>query len=373
MISDGRKENVQDIVAQIENFDYNSFLHSVQPIVAICFANYFARKAFKNFSIHRELKPKNVSKILPPPELKEVNREIDIESICAKEFGDKILRFIKVIIENFNPEVLNNFYNNLKTIKVSSKSLVLRNFLLHTNAVGTYNPKHNEIAIATETDDTTITHELLHMASSFYKDKMSRSGFNQFYSKGLLNIGNGINEGYTELLNQRYFGGTEYPLGIRRSISTYGYLKLITEKLEQIVGKEKMENLYFSANLKGLIQELNKYASEEEIMKFITDTDFIIKYLSNKRPSLIENQSLINCMNRSTIFLITNYIKMLILQEKEGIISNEELREKANDYIKSIPHKIIRGKYEYVIYDSDDINSSIESALEYRESLYASK
>lgn len=90
-------------------------------------------------------------------------------------------------------------------------------------------------------------------------------------------IGEGINQGYTSLLTERYFGNGE-------NISNFHqYEKSVAEKLEIIIGQEKMENLYFTANLYGLIGELAKYEREEEILNFIQKVDFINEYLNSKK------------------------------------------------------------------------------------------
>ncbi len=370
MINDGKKENIQDLVMKIEQIDYGSILEIIEPVIAY----YISRKICSSILLHKELKPKNISKVLPPPELKEINKEIDVESICAKEFGNTILEFVKVIIENFNPEVLNNFYNNLKTLNVSSKSFVLRNLLFGVEAVGTYDPKHNKIAISTEPDDTTVSHELLHMSSTFYRNGMAYSGFSQRYTKTRLNIGNGINEGYTELLNNRYFDKKMTDSETYRSISTYEYLTIIAEKLEQIVGKEKMERLYFKCSLNGLIQELSQYSSEEEIMKFITDTDFLLRHLDNNGHTLFENNLVTKALKGATLFLISTYARKLIMQAEDGSITFTGITQRTMDYARALPYKFINNNHKsIIIYDYGDILRSVQRGAEPKETAYGSK
>ena len=45
--------------------------------------------------------------------------------------------------------------------------------------------------------------------------------------------------------------------------------------LEKIVGEERFKSLYFRADLNGLVKILEKYASKEDIYRFINYTDVL--------------------------------------------------------------------------------------------------
>lgn len=98
-----------------------------------------------------------------------------------------------------------------------------------------------------------------------------------------------------------------------------------------------MESLYLNANLSGLIQELNKYSSEEKIMEFISNTDFILKHLDNKRPKLLEKKLINKCLKNINKFLIKSYLKKLLIQHDINNITKEDLKIKLADYLASIP------------------------------------
>ena len=51
----------------------------------------------------------------------------------------------------------------------------------------------------------------------------------------------------------------------------------ISRYLEKIIEPNNMESLYMRSSLNGLVGELKKYQSEENVMRFITDTDFLIR------------------------------------------------------------------------------------------------
>ena len=80
------------------------------------------------------------------------------------------------------------------------------------------------------------------------------------------NHGIALNEGYTEHLNQQHFFPDYFD-------DSYLHEQSIAYEFEKIIGRVKMEKLYFEADLYGLIQELTKYASVEEIITFLRDFD----------------------------------------------------------------------------------------------------
>lgn len=127
------------------------------------------------------------------------------------------------------------------------------------------------------------------------------------YSKG-----KGLNEGYTELINQRYFARTiadgsgakiSYP---REQVLAYG--------IEMLVGREKMEELFFNADLDGLIAEMSKYMPTQEANILINIFDLFEKKTSDK-----------NILDASAKAMIANRI---LQQQKnlyqQGMISKEE-------------------------------------------------
>lgn len=193
------------------------------------------------------------------------------------------------------------------------------------------------------------------MASSTYKDGIDYSGFQQASLKpGFVSLGKGLNEGYTQLLSQRYFPSDSYVT------VSYKYQVFIAEKLEQIIGKEKMQSLYLNSNLKGLIDELKQYVSEEEIMKFISNTDFLVNHMKNKKLQLFEKNMIGNCLKSINRFIIICYSKKLQQQVKDGeISSNEEILQKLAVYISSLASNITIGKRKYEVMTDEDITESL--------------
>ena len=259
----------------------------------------------KSFDIYDAYKNHNPKHIKPTPETKRKYNHINTKRIEDIRFSEAIKQFSYKMLENFPKENLTNLYNNINTIKISNiKSKIIRSIENRTH-IGTYEAMDNKITILTDEYLPVINHELLHMSSSIYKDEITYSGFYQ--ESDNINIGKGINEGYTELLNCRYFSQNK---------NHYSIEKHIVSILEQIVGKEKMENLYFNANLKGLIKELEKYSSTKEIIKFIENTDYMSENINKKILSPIQKKILNQKKEHTINFLLKTYFNKLLINNE---------------------------------------------------------
>ena len=115
--------------------------------------------------------------------------------------------------------------------------------LIQCNTNGIYDPAKNIVTIfdrkrkepATEIikeREDNASHELLHMATTYKKGPIILMGFQQSIGKKNI-IGKGLNEGYTERLNVKYFSH-------RKVSNSYPYLQLISEGIENIVGSKKI-------------------------------------------------------------------------------------------------------------------------------------
>lgn len=188
-----------------------------------------------------------------------------------------IQHFIEVLERHFSHCDLSSFYANIKTLKIVERGKNLLDKIdeiIGTEKEGDYSPSSNRIRVfedeysSESSKDDTKTHELLHMASS---RKGFFSSFCGFYKRIVdINIGDGLNEGYTELLNRQYFA--HYPQD-----GSYQELQMIAFGLEYIVGYKKMQQMYFSNDLEGLVQELEQYASRDEILRILIKTDKVNK------------------------------------------------------------------------------------------------
>lgn len=235
-----------------------------------------------------------------------------------KKYTDEHDKYFCNIIEKFvttihqkNPNFdLSNFYNRFNDVMFFDiKFPRIINGLFQPTLNVIVNLNHSKTA------DFTVTHELFHAASS--KNPFS-SGFHHFilsngHTGRQTQIGRWINEGYTELLNIRYFG-CDYG-------RSYIHEVFLMNKLEHIIGKEKMEQLYINSDLKGLINEINKYLDKKETMSFIKEKSlskrllylqkmYINKCKKEKLP--IDNLFISQIENIFSVFQDNNMMRKII-------------------------------------------------------------
>lgn len=296
--------------------------------------NVIARyKLYKNFNNNKEIMIVNPKKFKTDLELKN-------EKIKKSNLYGEIVTFKCRLEKNINKEYLHNMYNNLETLKASEHIILPQNLLL-IPAGGTYNPKNNKLKILKLFKKEVINHELFHMASASKitkgnkKENIYISGFAQYNSKFHNKLGIGLNEGYTESLNERYFG-------INTNISkVYKLCEFYSIKLQQIVGEEIMLKLYLTGDLPNLIKELKIYDTKENIIKFITNLDFVFINMFMLSDPLIINKKKLKekiTLKFSEIndTLIKWYIKKKQNELKENKINNIKFLHDINTYYDSI-------------------------------------
>lgn len=215
--------------------------------------------------------------------------DIDMEYInntVNPKYRDIINSFSDVLKRNFEQKDLKNYYHNINSFHINSFTENLLNSFYLDFVGGSYSLANNTISVnfrfLISNIKMVLYHELFHLASSKNLGNIKYSGFLFKDKEKKQSVGLGLNEGYTELLAARYILHNNSSLlanmleSLRKEIiiilfgeknfqkyfvfpkykHDYHYHVFIAEKLEQIVGKEKMQSLYLNANLKDLIDEL---------------------------------------------------------------------------------------------------------------------
>lgn len=216
-------------------------------------------------------------------------------------FSEFIKYFDFVLRKRFPEELLHNYEDNIENFRIYSTCFQLGDFFKKKNKyAGRYNVNNNTIVINIKDEEIfySIYHELFHMASTnrMITDRM-QTGF--FEYKNGLATGKGLNEGYTDYLANRYFADVGFRIGYPLEIKYVG-------ALEQIVGQEKMENLYITSNPGGLVNELEKYDTTSNIIHFVR----LLDYASNSNDSIVVINQRFHEMTR---YLIKWYLRKTIL------------------------------------------------------------
>ena len=333
---------------ELKQTDCSSIIEILNPVVSFYSTNRFIKK----YKLYRQLNLKNIDIISLSDSSKKIFN-VNVRNLASNNFKDAVIFFTEVIMNKFSSTILDNFYKNLCDLKIHPRHFKLKNSIFKTHIVGIYKIKENIIEIDYNDVTSSIYHELFHMASSIYRDGVEKSGFIQISKNPyFLNLGYGITEGYTELLTRRYFGYYS---------SSYEYEVNVSEKLEIIVGKSKMESLYLTANLLGLIDELKKYISESRIRDFIFKVDFLNTHLRDKNLKTHEKEIIIFELKSVNDFLLQAYTSKLKKQYNLKEINENELCENLISYLKSLPNNLEIAGYEYKIpYDVNSIQEILK-------------
>lgn len=197
----------------------------------------------------------------------------DYFDIKNKTYGKEIIEFKETLFKTFNIEDLNILKSNIKYLDIKEKNSFLKLKCKNITA-GKYKPKENKISILKEFKNQALNHELFHMATTIYDEETKKifSGFMQINLENKKKFGIGLNEGYTDYLTYKYFKNNNF----ESASLSYKICTFYAEKLEQIIGKEKMQSLYLNADLHGLITILLKYDEIRNICEFILALDRII-------------------------------------------------------------------------------------------------
>ena len=200
-----------------------------------------------------------------------------------KQKQPEIYMFTTKSLENVKVDNLRNLIINAPYVTINYHKTDKRSKL-----AGTYSGHSKKIDIYDTSNNTTLYYELLHAASTNYI--FSNVGFKVVLKESGV-LGEGLNEGYTELLNNRFFHGKS---------KSYIYLQNLAKLIENFYeNKEEMVEDYFNADLFRLIGELLKSMSLEEAIDIIVDIDQLLNMdYGNYIQYLKTKQKILNIYNR---------------------------------------------------------------------------
>ena len=272
-----------------------------------------------------------------------LRKEITEEEKCkvlAKLDNPYINKFIEIMKSNGKENVLNNLYSNLRITKIIDCEMI-QNLIAKNSA--TYGGNYyiggrillllgDKIKIDNYVVNLTPYHELLHLLTTRIENE-------NVISIGISTntFGEGLNEGYTEVLTKRYFGFLS-----EDEEDTYSIYKWYSEMIEEIIGKDVFEKSYFEANQDLLIKELAKYSNEKNVIEIISFIDYLFD--NEDKIYTIEKEMLDDNMTR------INELKMLHNESKmiRNIVFNKLITIHTNKIKKDLDNKEIDEK-EYVI------------------------
>jgi len=255
-----------------------------------------------------------------------VDYSINYEKLNNTYANEELNNFINFITNKFTKEELVLFYRNINSLNIENNKNTCFKY-----ATSTYNVLENKIVIS---DKKFIYHELFHMITAIYTKDSIICGFWQYNETLDDGIGEGINEGYTQLLTEKYFQASNDNLK-----DDYTYETMVAKCLEIILGEEEMEKLYINANLQGLIDNLNNYINMKTVMSFINKLDYVTLNRYNDNLSTYTKKKIIDYIEDINTILICIYnIKL-----KKENLTKQEYNEKLTNYISLFNNKIFIG------------------------------
>ena len=216
----------------------------------------------------RNMEAYNIIDKFPNTEVTQNQTIDDLENILQNLSYPNELKEIIITFKNYiDPINFQVCINRLTDLKINHFDLIhdIKKYLQNYLNDGIYLPKENTIDIYKIFDkNSVLSHEFLHMASTL---KNQTSGF---YTKlDSCWIGNGLDEGYTELLNQRIFN--------TKKIS-YTYNIEIIKILELFFDNPKdMEYAYFHNNIFKVYHIFLKYGTKKEFFLLLQTLDNLIE------------------------------------------------------------------------------------------------
>lgn len=296
----------------------------------------------------KEKKKFKLVKKLPNINFAKFNANIRANNESKIRFSEFISLFDYVIRNNFPEELLHNYYDNMDDFGIYCTCFQLGDYTKKDEYAGRYNTLENIICINIKDENQvkSIYHELFHLASTnrMQIDRIA-TGFSS-YQYGQT-IGSKLNEGYTDLMALRYFGSVGF---VPAYITVLPYVNV----LEQVVGKNKMEALYLTANPGELVRELSKYDSVENIMYFINNLD----YVNDLKESYIDNEQR---LRNTSIMLVQWYVRKLILNGEN--LTDSFVKNKIRAFAWQLPAAVENPKKLKEVYYID-INQIIEDVIE---------
>ena len=251
----------------------------------------------------------------------------DIKKIKEKALGNELIKFRKKLYKYFQRENLKLLNNNINSLKIKIRYLNPKIFSKKI-ATGEYKLDKNKVYLLNSFKETAINHEFLHMATSFYdkKLKIGFCGFQQILYLKKQVIGYGLNEGYTELLTDRYFKNQ-----IKYKSFSYDRCNFFASKLEEIIGQKQMESFYMNADLHGLYKYLLNFDNATNIMTFIIMLDHLLKNTSSDKCN--KHHELIQC------YLAKWYICKKKQELNNNIINEDTFNNQVKNYINSLGNR----------------------------------
>ena len=277
-----------------------------------------------------------------------------------KYYALALKNFIKCIKKNLPHVSLNIFNNNYKTLWFKEHEKRIKGS--KKNVIGNYIQDETLINLIKEDKSKSIYHELLHCASTYIVNNILYSGFKQTrLNRAGYSIGEAFNEGYTALLEERYFSD------FVTKQSGYTFEKTIVSLFEIIVSQKALELLYFHADLYTLVQCVKLFKEESDFLEFLKRMDYIKRIRSKSFKTPKEIKYSLECLEYIGYFMLDLYMKVYFdrFRNKEKLWEEDVLTMKSvfNSYALLLETEVYLFGKKYKILSREKSNNYIEEFI----------
>lgn len=239
---------------------------------------------------------------------------------------------------NFNLDI---FYKNIKKVKIVKGT---KKEMDNSSNVAEYNIFSNTIRYIEEYFKIGISHELFHLASTIIGKMRIFSGFFQMDMRTKKFIGLGLNEGYSAILDERYFA--DYVKGKRKVLGeSYLVTKYFVQMIEEAIGQENMEEWYSTCDLETLTYTLAYATDYASTLKFYRCLDNICLFLESKKFCLRNIKAIFESYEYASIYITYLYLDVINHAYIEESMTDEEYEDFLFDLKKQMQKPFVIGKY----------------------------
>lgn len=219
-------------------------------------------------------------------------RKAALENIKTKNNKEILLEGLN-IYDKYLSDYTNTLYHNLETLEFKITDSIKCDGYYKLDC-------KNNLCILKDTRLLPAYHELIHIASSYYNEDKNElySGF--LYSSNFgINLGEGITEGYVELLCSRHLNNNfltyNYDINDDSCTTSYLYANILAHQLEILIGEEEMKYMFFNYGFFPINEFISKHTDQKTAYKFFKYCD--IAAISDFHRDLILNAYIFKAQN----------------------------------------------------------------------------
>ncbi len=254
---------------------------------------------------------------------------------------------------------LDYFFHNEKTLKiypmfVNDKKVVKAAYHLINNQIITPIGDYSE----------EITHELTHMATTYFDKEKNKvySGFHQVDLNKNMQVGVGLNEGYTALFDLRNFADYTGNNGKYKN-TVYPIIRPVADYMEMIISRSDMEKAFFNADLKYIKDFLSLLMGEELALSFLYSLDALYHAMENGRKRLIIAKFI---YEEIQLFCAEAYYTKITDMYRAGTLSQSDYK-----YFLDVPKMILMDRIK--LFGKINLTKDMFNAFPYIEERYNNK